>query len=84
MDILQPCITFNSLNTYDWFRKRVYRLENHDTTNKLEAMKKAMEWPNGPSEEKIPIGIFYEEKKSLDVVSSEVKVDFESLMKEFV
>lgn len=90
VDILQPCITFNSLNTFEWFRKRVYHLENQDTSNKLEAIKKAMEWPNGVDENKIPIGIFYQESfdslplaqdKSFDL---KTKVDFDSLVREFL
>ncbi len=27
IDVLSPCVTFNKLNTYDWFRERVYKLE---------------------------------------------------------
>ncbi len=27
IDVFQPCVTFNYLNTYDWFRQRVYKLE---------------------------------------------------------
>src|SRR5512145_2066021 len=31
LDILQPCVTFNKVNTYAWYRERVYRLgPEHD------------------------------------------------------
>ncbi|MPM59853.1 hypothetical protein SDC9_106699 [bioreactor metagenome] len=59
IDILQPCVSFNKLNTYQWYKERVYKLgEEYDTGNKLLAMEKSMEWG-----EKIPIGIFYKEDK---------------------
>ena len=59
MDVFQPCVTFNYLNTYQWFRERVYKLEaeNHDSSDKMAAANKAME------AEKLPIGIFYKEGK---------------------
>ena len=56
IDVFSPCVTFNKVQTYDWFRKRVYKLEDtdHDPTNFHGAMDKALEWG-----EKIPIGLFY-------------------------
>lgn len=59
IDVLQPCVTFN--NTYEYFSKRVYKLEDiktHNPTNRLKAYEKAHEWG-----EKIPIGVFYKEHK---------------------
>lgn len=59
VDILQPCVSFNKVNTYQWYKKRIYTLdESYDKTNKLKAMEKAMEWGD-----KIPVGILYEEEK---------------------
>ena len=59
IDILQPCVTFNKVNTYQWYQERVYKLgDEYDTGNKLLAMEKSMEWGD-----KIPIGIFYKEDK---------------------
>jgi 2-oxoglutarate ferredoxin oxidoreductase subunit beta len=57
VDILQPCVTFNRKNTYDWYRERVYNLgdTDHDTANRLAAFEKALEWG-----ERIPTGIFYQ------------------------
>lgn len=56
LDVFQPCVTFNYLNTYDFFRKRVYKLEEtgHDVTDKQKALEKAFEWGD-----KIPIGVLY-------------------------
>jgi len=59
VDILQPCVSFNKVNTFQWYSKRVYKLdESYDPTNKLKAMEKAMEWGD-----RIPIGIIYCEEK---------------------
>jgi len=62
LDVFQPCVTFNYLNTYDWFKERVYRLEeeNHDTTEKAKALEKAFEWGD-----RIPIGVFYQEERAV-------------------
>lgn len=56
IDVFQPCVTFNYLNTYEWFRQRVYKLEEegHDVTDRRKALEKAFEWGD-----RIPIGIFY-------------------------
>ena len=58
IDVFQPCVTFNYLNTYDWFKQRVYKLEEagQDITDRGKALEKAFEWGD-----KIPIGIFYKE-----------------------
>jgi 2-oxoglutarate ferredoxin oxidoreductase subunit beta len=56
IDVFSPCVTFNKVQTYDWFRKRVYKLEetDHDPASFHGAMDKALEWG-----EKIPIGLLY-------------------------
>jgi 2-oxoglutarate ferredoxin oxidoreductase subunit beta len=56
IDVFSPCVTFNKHNSYDWFRKRVYKLEDrgHDATDFHAAFDAALEWG-----EKIPIGLFY-------------------------
>ncbi|MCB2294545.1 thiamine pyrophosphate-dependent enzyme [Clostridium algoriphilum] len=59
VDILQPCVSFNKINTHQWYKNRVYMLDkNYDPTNKLKAMETAMEWGD-----KIPIGVLYREEK---------------------
>lgn len=62
IDVLQPCVTFNYLNTYDWYRKRIYKLdeEAHDVTDKKKALEKAFEWGD-----RIPIGIFYNKERPI-------------------
>lgn len=61
VDILQPCVTFNHVNTYEFYRTRVYKLENetgYDPADRVAAFKKALEWG-----EKIPIGLFYRHER---------------------
>ncbi len=57
VDVLQPCVTFNKLNTYDFFTKRCYKME-HDTSDFEKALELANEAPK-TDYEKIPIGVFY-------------------------
>ena len=56
VDILQPCVTFNRKNTYDWYRERVYDLAetDHDPGDRVAAYEKALEWG-----ERIPLGVIY-------------------------
>jgi 2-oxoglutarate ferredoxin oxidoreductase subunit beta len=61
IDILQPCVSFNHKNTYQWYKERVYKLEqdaNYDPSDKFTAFKKAQEWG-----EHIPIGVFFREDR---------------------
>jgi 2-oxoglutarate ferredoxin oxidoreductase subunit beta len=59
IDILQPCVSFNHKNTFQWYRERVYKLDDegsYDSGDKKIALEKALEWG-----EKIPTGVIYEE-----------------------
>jgi 2-oxoglutarate ferredoxin oxidoreductase subunit beta len=60
VDVFQPCVSFNYLNTYEWFSQRVYKLEEegHDATDLNKALEKALEWGD-----RIPIGIFYNKER---------------------
>jgi 2-oxoglutarate ferredoxin oxidoreductase subunit beta len=53
VDILQPCVSFNKINTYAWYRERVFKLEA-PLTDRYEAIRTADLWG-----EKIPIGVIY-------------------------
>ena len=54
VDIFQPCVTFNKLNTYQWFKEHVYYLDDsHDASDRSAAFAKAIET------EKLPLGVFY-------------------------
>ena len=55
IDVLQPCVTFNKTNTYEWYSKRVYKLDNsYKSTDLAAAFQKSLEWGD-----RIPIGIIY-------------------------
>ena len=59
IDILQPCVSFNHKNTFQWYRERVYKLEDeggYDPGDRKVALERAQEWG-----ERIPIGIIYRE-----------------------
>ncbi|NQU97933.1 2-oxoacid:ferredoxin oxidoreductase subunit beta [Candidatus Woesearchaeota archaeon] len=66
INILQPCVSFNKHNTFVWFKERVYDLQKkgYKPNNVEKAFKKAYEgWDSGW--DKIPLGVFYKEKKPL-------------------
>ncbi|QLC50332.1 2-oxoacid:ferredoxin oxidoreductase subunit beta [Methanolobus zinderi] len=72
LDILQPCVTFNHLNTFKWYSERVYKLDENEypLNDRVKAFEKSLEWG-----ERIPIGVFYVNdrpvfEESLDVLSS--------------
>lgn len=59
VDILQPCVTFNKVNTFKWYKDRVKPVDDsHDVTDKKEAEKLASTWG-----EEIPTGILYQVEK---------------------
>ncbi|MBC7085570.1 MAG: 2-oxoacid:ferredoxin oxidoreductase subunit beta [Methanomethylovorans sp.] len=62
VDILQPCVSFNKLNTFKWYAERVYRLDEdgYIPDNRITAFERALEWG-----EKIPIGVFYKKEKAI-------------------
>ncbi|MDX1534664.1 MAG: 2-oxoacid ferredoxin oxidoreductase, partial [Thermoplasmata archaeon] len=61
VDVFSPCVTYNKVNTYPFFRERVYKLEeeDHDTSDLLGAYARAHEWGD-----RIPIGLFYQTEKA--------------------
>lgn len=58
VDIFQPCVSFNKVNTFSYYKNHVYELDSdYDPSNKLMAMEKALE-----DDGKMPIGIIYKQK----------------------
>jgi 2-oxoglutarate ferredoxin oxidoreductase subunit beta len=54
VDILQPCVTFNKVNTYQWFNNHIESIpDSHDTTDRMRALELAF------MTEKLPVGVFY-------------------------
>lgn len=61
VDIFQPCVTFNKINTFEWYRKRVYHIEpGYNPEDRVEAFKKALEWGD-----RIPIGVIYRNRRPI-------------------
>lgn len=59
VDILQPCVTFNKVNTFSWYKQRVTPIDSsHDVTDREAAMRLANTWGD-----EIPIGILYKVDK---------------------
>ncbi|KPJ72996.1 MAG: 2-oxoacid ferredoxin oxidoreductase [Planctomycetes bacterium DG_20] len=59
LDILQPCITFNRVNTFKWYKERVRPVSgDHDPYDRAKAMALALEWGD-----EIPIGVIYRSKR---------------------
>ncbi len=56
VDDLSPCVTFNKVNTYTWFRENIRRLaqEQYDPRDRREAMDLLL------TSEKIPVGVIYQ------------------------
>ena len=55
IDVLQPCVSFNKVNTFSWYKERCNPLPAvYDPTDWEAAIKVAGEWGD-----KIPIGIIY-------------------------
>jgi 2-oxoglutarate ferredoxin oxidoreductase subunit beta len=69
VDVFQPCVTFNKINTFGWFRDRVYKLEEedgYDPSDKQAAFAKSLSTFHDlvctPEECTIPTGVFYREQ----------------------
>lgn len=61
IDIFQPCVSFNKVNTFGWYKDRVDRLEpspDPATGDRQRAQALA-----GQTGDRLPIGIFYQEEK---------------------
>jgi 2-oxoglutarate ferredoxin oxidoreductase subunit beta len=62
IDILQPCVSFNHINTYEFYQKRVYHLEEsgYQPQDRVAAFQKSLEWGD-----RIPIGVLYQTTRPL-------------------
>ncbi|WP_096199438.1 2-oxoacid:ferredoxin oxidoreductase subunit beta [Bacillus sp. FJAT-45350] len=60
INVFSPCVTFNKVNTYDWFKDNITKLsdiEGYDSSNRMKAMQTLMEH-NG-----LVTGIIYQDKE---------------------
>ncbi|EGO63366.1 thiamine pyrophosphate-dependent enzyme [Acetonema longum] len=59
VDILQPCVSFNAVNTYAWYQQRVRSIpSSHDPSDREKAKALAGLWGD-----EIPVGVFLREKR---------------------
>jgi 2-oxoglutarate ferredoxin oxidoreductase subunit beta len=94
IDVLQPCVTFNQLNTYKWYNKRIYDVSaepGFNPENMIASFEKSLEWGD-----RIPIGIIHKSKRpsyeeQLSVLGKKILVNQEyavekmqKILKEFV
>ena len=58
IDILQPCVSFNNLNTAAWYKERIVDVDSldHDIQDRQGALQLAMEW-----DKHIPTGILFQQ-----------------------
>lgn len=84
IDVLQPCVSFNKKNTYEWYSKRIYKIsedKSYNPEDKEAALQKACEWG-----QRIPAGIIYRaekksygEKSGIDKLPPLVEEDIENI-----
>lgn len=93
IDIFQPCVTFNKVNTFKFYFDSIYSLQDDPTYSVADrnvALEKALQ------KDKLPIGLFYQNKrpsyeselsylqqKSL-LTASGARRNLQSLFKEFI
>lgn len=77
VDILQPCVTFDKVHTYGWFKQRLYKLESvgYKPDNMHAAMEKAIEW-----DDRIPLGVFYQTTQRATSEERESALSAETLL----
>jgi 2-oxoglutarate ferredoxin oxidoreductase subunit beta len=60
IDILQPCVSFNRVNTYAWYKERCRPLsDSHDPTDWEGALRVAHQWGDT-----IPVGVIYRSSRA--------------------
>jgi 2-oxoglutarate ferredoxin oxidoreductase subunit beta len=60
INVYSPCVTYNKINTYDWFKEHLVNLEedpDYDPSNRQQAMQKLMEHQG------LVTGIIYQNKE---------------------
>jgi 2-oxoglutarate/2-oxoacid ferredoxin oxidoreductase subunit beta len=60
IDILSPCVTHNKVNSYEWYRKHIFHVEEvpgYDPKDKAKA------WQALSDPEKLAVGLIYQEAK---------------------
>ncbi|TDB50399.1 2-oxoacid:ferredoxin oxidoreductase subunit beta [Bacillus sp. CBEL-1] len=96
INVFSPCVTYNKVNTYDWFKENLTSLktiENYDPSNRMQAMQTLMEHnglvtgliyqnTNQPSYQQLVHGYSDQPLADSDLMMSEEK--FKELVAEFM
>jgi len=67
IDVLQPCVTYDNIHTVEYYKKRVYKLEDAGWNPVVEKIEEKEEkiikaWIKSQEyDDKIPIGVFYQD-----------------------
>jgi len=77
VDIFQPCVSFNKVNTYEWFKKHTEYLSDNDRSDKEQAFHLALQT------DPLLLGVFYqhENKESFERVHPVYQKDETPLIK---
>lgn len=78
LDIYQPCVTFNKLNTFAWFMERIEKIPDDYVPND-----RAKAWQLAQKEDKLPIGLFYENKEALAYHEQVPQLSKQNLLSQF-
>lgn len=61
IDILQPCPSFNKVNTLKWYKENIFHLDDsYDPHDKVKAFEMSLKWGE---ETGIPLGVLYQESR---------------------
>lgn len=62
IDVFSPCVTYNKVNTYSFFKERTYNVDHEgwDPTDAARSLQKAFEW-----DDKIPLGLIYKDEQPI-------------------
>ncbi|TYB85873.1 MAG: 2-oxoacid ferredoxin oxidoreductase [Kosmotoga sp.] len=62
VDVMHPCVSFNKVNTFAWYKERLYDVSeddsSYDVTDKVKAFEKSLEFGD-----RIPMGIIYKKER---------------------
>jgi len=78
VNVFSPCVTYNKINTYDWFKENLTKLadiEDYDHSNKSQAMQTVLE------KQSMITGIIYQDKEMPSYESQIEQFDEEPLVK---
>lgn len=77
IDILQPCVSFNQLNTHKWYKERIEKIDqNHDATDRVVALHLSLR-----EDDRISTGLLYQKETStytdrIDALKDKALIDY--------